>query len=466
MLDNAYSNDTAVEALGKEFRWPKNEHKRRRLRCMGHIINLVAQAFLLGEKQEMFEQALIKAERDQDKDEAIKLWQLCGPIGKLHYVVVFILRTPQRREAFKSGCNEVEATDLVPKRDNSTRWNSIVLMIRRACKLVAQINLFCTYTYKTSFSEEMLLDANDWHILNHLAAAMTPFESATKAMEGQAEDAEFGTMAECIPIIEALSNDLSELKTQHPITTSFETSELDELPNLPLLLDQDLPPQIGDDPASGFILECTNRAHAKLAEYYGLTDESSWFIAGMVLNPTIKWKWCTTNWQDKPKWLQQAQDNMRALWRTKYKPTQVAQSSSSSRKRAHGPDRSQYPQKSARREENYRDSVIYNWTESEDEQEVTDEYEQYIHEKRVKFIKNEKRSPTWLLDYWRDCQMKWPNLTRMALDALSIPAMSAECERCFSSGKNMISDSRYSLAPDTIEACECNRHWILHQTAP
>jgi hypothetical protein len=132
---------------------------------------------------------------------------------------------------------------------------------------------------------------------------------------------------------------------------------------------------------------------------------------------------------------------MRALWRTKYKPTQAAQLFSSSRKRAHGPDRSQYPQKSARREENYRDSVIYNWKELEDEQEVTDEYKQYIHKKRVKFIKNQKRSPTWLLDYWRDCQMKWPNLTRMALDALLIPAMSAECERCFSSGKNMILDS-------------------------
>jgi hypothetical protein len=104
---------------------------------------------------------------------------------------------------------------------------------------------------------------------------MTPFKNATKAMEGQAEDAEFGAMAECIPIIKALSNDLSELQTQYPITTSFETSERDELPNLPLLLNEDLPPQIGDDPASGFILECTNRAHAKLAEYYGPTDESS-----------------------------------------------------------------------------------------------------------------------------------------------------------------------------------------------
>jgi hypothetical protein len=93
---------------------------------MGHIVNLVAQAFLLGEKQEIFEQALAKANRGDDtEDDAVKLWQLCGPIGKLHYTVVFILRTPQRRQAFKRGSDECEATDLVPKRDNLTRWNSI-----------------------------------------------------------------------------------------------------------------------------------------------------------------------------------------------------------------------------------------------------------------------------------------------------------------------------------------------------
>jgi len=404
VLDNAYSNDTAVEALGKEYKWAKNEHKQRRLRCMGHIINLVAQAFLLGEKQEMFEQALAKAEKDQDKDEAIKLWQLCGPIGKLHYIVVFILRTSQRREAFKRGGNEAEATALVPKRDNSTRWNSICQMIRRACKLFAQINLFCTYTYKAYFTEEMLLRADDWHILNHLAAAMTPFESATKAMEGQANDGEFGAMGECIPIIEALSNDLSELQIRHPIDTSFEITELDDLPTLPALLNEGLPPRTGNDPASGFILECTNRAHAKLAEYYGLTDESSWFIAGMVLNPTLKWKWCTTNWSDKPNWLQQAQDNMKKLWRSTYKPTHAAQSSSS-HKRAHGPDRSQLPAKSIRRDDNYRDSIIYNWnTDSEDEyeQHIVDEYDAYLQEKRLRFVKGEERSPTWLLDYWKD----------------------------------------------------------------
>jgi hypothetical protein len=382
ILDNATTNDTAVEVLGKIYKWGKNEHKQRRLRCMGHIVNLVAQAFILGEKQEMFEQALVKAERGEDnQDEAIKFWQLCGPIGKLHYTVVFILRTPQRRHAFKRGSDEHDATTLVPKRDNSTRWNSIYQMIKRALKLHAQINLFCSYTYKDDFNDAMRLNDEDWYILVHLAAALLHFESATMALQSQATNAEFGAMAEAIPVIEALSNELTDLQLRFPLNTTFECTEIDtlteEIDTLPALLDtlDTLPPRTDDDPASGFITECTNRAHTKLSDYYGLTDESTWFIAGMILNPTVKWKWCKRNWKDKPEWLLQAQGNMRRLWQS-YRPTQAAQISSSHKRQL--PNRGLQSKKSVRREGNYRDSTLYGCLdEDSDDEEVTpvDEYE-------------------------------------------------------------------------------------------
>ena len=46
-----------------------------------------------------------------------------------------------------------------------------------------------------------------------------------------------------------------------------------------------------------------------------------------------------------------------------------------------------------------------------------------------------------------------------ALDTLSIPAMSAECERVFSSAKKLITLERNALADDTIEACKCLKVW-------
>jgi hypothetical protein len=70
-----------------------------------------------------------------------------------------------------------------------------------------------------------------------------------------------------------------------------------------------------------------------------------------------------------------------------------------------------------------------------------------------------------ILEYWEANSKRWPHFSKLAFDALSIPTMSAECGRVFSSGANLIGDDRYSLAPATIEASECNRHWLIHKTA-
>lgn len=115
-----------------------------------------------------------------------------------------------------------------------------------------------------------------------------------------------------------------------------------------------------------------------------------------------------------------------------------------------------------RREGNYRDSSLYNWYEEDSSSEAEaelDEYEQYLSEKVVKLREDES-----ILQYWNRNSQKWPHLSRLAYDAISIPAMSAECERCFSSGKNLITSNRWSLAPATIEACECERHWFMHKS--
>ena len=48
----------------------------------------------------------------------------------------------------------------------------------------------------------------------------------------------------------------------------------------------------------------------------------------------------------------------------------------------------------------------------------------------------------------------------MALDLLSIPAMSAEPERLFSGAKITITDRRNRLGIDTIEAIESLKSWF------
>ena len=48
----------------------------------------------------------------------------------------------------------------------------------------------------------------------------------------------------------------------------------------------------------------------------------------------------------------------------------------------------------------------------------------------------------------------------MALDILSIPAMSAEPERLFSGAKITITDRRNKLGIESIQAIECLKSWL------
>src|ERR1700761_9514033 len=54
-LDNATNNDTAIADLASEFGF---DPLQRRVRCFGHIINLVVKALLFGSDDEAFDNAV------------------------------------------------------------------------------------------------------------------------------------------------------------------------------------------------------------------------------------------------------------------------------------------------------------------------------------------------------------------------------------------------------------------------
>jgi hypothetical protein len=64
-------------------------------------------------------------------------------------------------------------------------------------------------------------------------------------------------------------------------------------------------------------------------------------------------------------------------------------------------------------------------------------------------------------DWWLapEQQAIYPNLSKMALNLLSIPAMSAEPERLFLSCKIIVTDRRNKLLVKVIKALECLRSW-------
>jgi len=92
--------------------------------------------------------------------------------------------------------------------------------------------------------------------------------------------------------------------------------------------------------------------------------------------------------------------------------------------------------------------------------EQEDEYELYISEKPIQISCS-------ALDWWlQDEQRRYrPRLSQMAIDILSIPAMSAEPERVFSGARRTISWERMQLGRDNIEKIECLKSWIRNNIA-
>jgi hypothetical protein len=260
-------------------------------------------------------------------------------------------------------------------------------------------------------------------------------------------------------MIEDLHDLLIDLQRQYPLSTTYPETQLDDYTQT--IIEDDYP---GANPATQFITESVNCAFTKLKEYYDLTDRSTWYIAGLVLNPTLKWEYLADRWEAEPNWLRAAKIKVRQLWQ-QYKATSAVTSTNDTA----GP--SQTSTQLSKKKEDTLNTSLYRWKTKKALEtatsEMKDQYDQYLAEapmdiptpKQEGNEEDNQLNEGFLIRYWRMMESKWPELARFAYDALSIPAMSTECERCFSSGSRTI-DSRFALDADSLEACECQGQWI------
>ena len=186
------------------------------------------------------------------------------------------------------------------------------------------------------------------------------------------------------------------------------------------------------------ILPCLCTGWEKLAKYYHLSDQMPVYIAAIVLYSELKFAYLDRHWEKK--WAIEARTKMRSFWNTQYKSTAIEL----------------HPQLcSETSAESVNEFEAWFHTDRLTSKDI-DELEHYLAQSVVPDLL--RSACQWWLEP-SQCQM-YPNLFRMAIELLSIPAMSAEPERLFSGAKLTISDQRASLQAQTIEATECLKSWF------
>lgn len=66
------------------------------------------------------------------------------------------------------------------------------------------------------------------------------------------------------------------------------------------------------------------------------------------------------------------------------------------------------------------------------------------------------------LEWWcrEEQRIEYPRLHQLAIDVLSVPAMSDDPERVFSCARRTIPRDRSRLSADTVEKLQCLSNWV------
>ncbi|KAG7410412.1 hypothetical protein Forpi1262_v017528 [Fusarium oxysporum f. sp. raphani] len=496
---NPRASPTGLEGLEGE----------RRIRCVGHILNLSAKAFLEGDSSDIFDSHI--AEKDQKKErELLREWRKRGPIGKLHNLVYWIRRNPQRRELFLSitsgkvdqsimaelGVWFVDDTlkGLMVKADNDTRWNSVYLMVHRALRLRDIIDVFCKLSLldpkeEKRVSAEDVLSCEDWVVLAEIIEILQPYLTYTKHFEGRTP-----RFAEVLPTMYLLKDHLSEMRQRYssnlipapyrapritleePVLdciivaaptdgrereqqgglqqdtgvstwgrySTMESTTSGE-PSSPLYQaeisvqfeDKDLDPEpfVLSDDGLHFIQHSIKYAMSKLDKYRNLMERSVVYWAAMILHPGYGIGFLQLR---LPNQVDSILRDFRDYFDRHYAQGNQAPVSPDSPPAFHGSKlllrTANFPKKARK--------------------EAPDEINLYLQMVPEEDFKEEQ-----LLQWWLGRKTLFPRLFNMAMDLLSISAMSSENERVFSAAKLTISSQRNALHWVTVEALQCLRNW-------
>ncbi|KAI1670746.1 Dimer-Tnp-hAT dimerization containing protein [Pyrenophora tritici-repentis] len=440
VLDNASNNDCTVEVLAHKYGF---NAAHRRLRCGPHTLNLVGQTLLWGKDGDAFNN---DARELHDEHDFMEEWRRVGPLGVLLSVISYI-KTPQQHKLFEDfqrlAHKELPADALAeerkvlePVKPVVTRWNSYYSCFERAVKLQSAINAYSLHHIRRVRDEDTWaesrgnkqpvaqswmrsdgLGAADWAVITEYMDVLKPLKTATERLEGRGKSGGFGSIAEVILVFEYL------------------LSYYEQRVNSYAAVDYNAHPEAPED----HLATNLRAAWAKADDYYSKLDDSPAYYAATILHPYYK-HYLDKVWSDKPDWIATNNSSFRALW-AQYDTL----------------PRAVRPLRVISNDMDEAIDALINPSSSDEASAAEDEYTRWKRsepaaERGTEYANNP-------IKYWVAVRDRYPSLSKLALDVLSIPALSCDCERMFSELGDLLEPRRRCIKPQLLAAIQCVRGW-------
>ncbi|KAK6858961.1 hypothetical protein PG995_004814 [Apiospora arundinis] len=442
-LDNAGNNKTSMGELGLEFGF---DWEKRWVRCVGHVVNIVVKQMLYGKNPDAFEKEVFEGLHTAAKEHEV--WRRRGSVGKWHNFAVEVSRSDTWTDMLmKVQAVESQLSDDAQLKkhrpvgvvvDNATRWLSQFLMIERALVLRPFYNSFVQRASnewekgsKLPFflTEENRMTADDWHVLGTLYDILLDFQLVVRGLEGDGQGKHRRKVEEneIDPPLSGTSWDLI-----HAYEFLLETLESAKR-------------AVANFPDGHHLAVNINLGWLKLNEYYEHLNDSPLVYGAAVLHPAYRWALFDDLWGDDDErrlWITKAKEMVQDLWEREYRDLEVddPEIELPANKRLKT-SRNKFTAWRTKKRGLTAGGISV--TESPIQSPAQpprssvggldlDEYEQWQRD-----IEDADASVTDPYEYWHIRRLKYPRLSRMALDLLTVPPMSAECERLFSTTGRM-----------------------------
>lgn len=494
VTDNASNNNSCIDSLGEKFNFRSTE---RRLRCICHILNLVAMAIMYSKDLEAFKNTE-GFENIEDVAEQLKRWRDTGPLGKLHNVIMWITdkhADGQRLRIFGQLKDELDKNGLAPpqpidrptgkrqrrqhvslKRPGDTRWNSHYFAYEAATDLRHVVDEFCfREARKHAQAVEQVAERNrirgpdkkqikdpeppvpvtdtlsqyDWSVIVEYMMVLKPFMVATKKLEGSAKEGRDGMLWEVLPTFESLLHHLESKMSEHESLINQDSTRYDD----------------EVDPFQ-HVRITIQQGWQKLQYYYQKLDETPIVIVAFVLHPAYRISKLKQLWSHHPEWVDQWLPKFQEIWRY-YKQLDLGiqnrQTSLLSKQQTRQDFLAAFLEDDAEFLGPYDDPVQEQadpaaWLQRRRDINVEQDDEM------AEFQEASDRSFTSVEDpirFWIENRYRWPHVSRMALEIYGIPPSEADNERLYSQAGDMVTKKRGRLNANTIGAAQCLRQWDM-----